>query len=206
MRYTLQAVLILAAVTGAMAVVGPGSHGEAHHYDQGHTGTPNFILDGLPNPPGGPDQRPFEMNSRTAQGLKIQIHANNASANWQNALASAQANWNAALQSTAGFDVYGTGYLPTVEVVSVSDSSVCGAGNHGCVAGWNPNTPSAQITMYDPAFSDQTHRVSDLMHEMGHVLYYGDEHYPGYGYDCVSIMAHCPSVVSQAQLYHGAPS
>jgi hypothetical protein len=45
--------------------------------------------------------------------------------------------------------------------------------------------------MYTPAFGDQTHRVSDLMHEMGHVLYTANEHYPTY--NCTSIMGHCPS-------------
>ncbi len=191
MRYRLQAGLILAAVISAMAVVGPGSEGEAHHYDQGHTGTIGFILNGLPL---GVDWTHIEMNSRTAQVLKIPIHANNASANWQNALATAQANWNSEMQATTGFDVYGSSFHVFIEVRSGSDVTQCGAGYHGCYQYNDQVAPTGVIYMYDPAFSDQTHRVSDLMHEMGHVLYYADEHYPTY--DCstsslTSIMGHC---------------
>lgn len=128
------------------------------------------------------------MNARTTSGQSIPIQAIVGDANWSNALATALNNWNSALYSIAGFNVYssGSGY---VDVDAASDQDCPNPQAHGCVLDWYPNTPSGRIFMYSPAFSDQTHRVSDLMHEMGHVLYHANEHYPND--NCSSIMGHC---------------
>lgn len=51
--------------------------------------------------------------------------------------------------------------------------------------------------MYTPAFANTSHRQSDVMHELGHVLYNAAEHYvaPNGGYNCSSIMGHCNNPV-----------
>jgi hypothetical protein len=164
---------------------------DAHHFDhvEGHAG---YLY--LPS---------YELNAKTTAATAIGIQTSLVG-NWASALSTSISNWNSELSSVAGFSVYGTGTNVTVN--AGSDVTQCGylPGTnppdpaHGCVTGWIPATPSATIYMYDPKFdsvppvpADQTHRVSDLMHEMGHVLYNAGEHYPAY--NCSSIMGHCPS-------------
>jgi len=83
----------------------------------------------------------------------------------------------------AGNDVMQCGYLDD------------GSPAHGCLLDpWVRDVPLATIYMYLNVFAngDSAHKQSDLMHEMGHVLYHAGEHY-GTTYNCQSIMGHCNS-------------
>lgn len=168
---------------------------EAHHYHHGHDG---FILNGAN---GGADLTHYELNNRTANGQLISIAAvAGTSQEWRDALDGAVWNWNVGIQGTTGFGAYSetTGGVTlqasydTRLCPNIQDEPLILA--HGCVLNWYPNTPSGLIYMQDFgdnfAPGDLNHRVSDAMHEMGHVLYYAGEHY-GTSWNCSSIMGHC---------------
>jgi len=186
-RATVVFLLIAAWAVGSSAT-------SAHHFDNGHS---EYLYPPVDN---------WELPGTIVNGQPIKIYKGFAPLYWLQHLNDAASSWNAALYPTTGFNVFSlplNGNGATVTVNAGDDSSQCGftggSPDHGCVFGdtWNGWIPEAIIYMYAPAFvgSDApTHRLSDLMHEMGHVLYHADEHYPDE--NCASIMGHCPSYTS----------
>lgn len=169
-------------------VIGTGT-ASAHHIDNGHAG---YLY---------PDVSQYELNARTSTGQGIQVQLGVYNSLWANAYTNAIANWNLGLSAAAGFNVYADVSSGGTITVTAGTSNLCpplsdGSVAHGCIIGstWIPDVPQAQIYMYSPAFTTLVHRTSDLMHEMGHVLYNAGEHYnlPGYGCSGTpSIMNHC---------------
>ena len=182
--HLLRVASFLTVVVG-LALVGRGGPGaEAHHYHHGHAG---FLLPGLES---------YELNNRTTTVQSIRIVALGGTAQqWQDALSSAVYRWNAGMQVTAGFAVY---MLTSGDITMQVSTSVeaCPPFQkqpwipaHGCVLDWNRNAPSARIYMQDfPGIfdGDSDHEISDVMHEMGHVLYYAGEHYNNPNWNCIS--------------------
>lgn len=176
----LQAILIFPAFLAVLLALVSPSPAEAHHYHHGHSG---YLF---------PDAATKEMNGQTATALPIRIWPNGAAPVWETILPYAAALWSDALDSTTGFDVYDHAPYTTVHVDSGTNLNECSTpADHGCVEDWIPSGPTARIYMVDTYFSDDTHRLADLMHEMGHVLYHANDHYPAY--NCTSIMGHCPT-------------
>lgn len=151
---------------------------EAHHSNNHHSG---YLY--------GPWSA-FELNGRTTLGNAVRIRQVTSNPDWSAALTTAVANWNSGAASTFGFNVFQEN--PTADVTLHADSSQqCSMNSHGCVKFWTPNLPTGEIHHLVSVFTaanTQEHRVSDLMHEMGHVLYHAGEHYPDY--NCTSIMGH----------------
>lgn len=175
MRSTLLSVIgvAFAAYLALSAPIGV----EGQHKDNGHSG---YLYSAS-----GVDQ--YEMNSRTtnAQSIPIQL-AGGVGIPSPTILSSAISNWNSGMFSATNFNVYssGSGYI----TVYVDSTSQCSPTAHGCVKDWNPTTPAANIRMVGSKMTTDNHRLSDLMHEMGHVLRNASDHYPTY--DCTSIMGH----------------
>jgi hypothetical protein len=160
----------------------------AHHYDDGSHGGYLF-----------PAAQAYEMNGTTVQGQSTQIQLQTFDSDWAGALSTSITNWNSGMSSTTGFNVYSSG---SANINVYADTSqVCDVGAHGCVKAWSPAVPSAEIHMETAYFTFQDHRVSDLMHEMGHVIFHAGEHYPTY--DCTSIMGHSAKEFSGAAGYCG---
>lgn len=141
----------------------------------------------------------MEMNSKTATGNSIAVYPGYLQVLFQAPLANALTAWNNALYSTTGFNVFLT-QTGAVTVSSGTDTNFCGylddgvTPAHGCpVSGFDYLLPAGGIYMYAPAFANNTHRQSDIMHELGHVLYNAAEHYKGanIAWNCTSIMGHC---------------
>jgi len=139
-----------------------------------------------------------EMNARTSQGLAISVYPGYLPISWQSPLQFAWGGWNSALAPTTGFNVF-VQQPGAVLVHAGNDPNVCGVLSGGGFAhacpfqDFNYQAPSGGIYGYTGAVSGVAHIQSDLMHELGHVLYNAAEHYTGAngGFNCSSIMGHC---------------
>lgn len=131
----------------------------------------------------------FEMNSRTTNALTIPTRlwgCVNPCSKWAYAYVGAINNWNGSISPLSGFNPFTDGTQAGYIDYEAVDTTKCDFGAHGCVRHWNPATPSGLISMYAKKFSDTPHRVSDSMHEFGHVLA-NPNHHTG----CISIMEEC---------------
>jgi hypothetical protein len=177
--------IILALLVLAVLLVEQPKRTDAHHFDHGHGGYLH-----LPE---------YELPGKIANGQPINIWVAFGSSLWQTQLVIAINEWNDGLLSTTGFNVfsYAQGDVSVNAGTDVNQCKYLPNTNppqpaHACVFPntWIPSTPTATIYMYETAIgTDPVHRRSDLLHEMGHVLFNAGEHYPGGG--CVSIMDHC---------------
>lgn len=180
------AVLLALVVTVVGLGVNPAT-GSAHHRDErDHAYLWPYAVEG-----GGQwigDQ--MEMNARTTSGQSIPLRFVSGDGLWLSAYAKAFSNWNTAMSPITGYYVFSnettTGYID----FTVGTSSICFTQTaHGCVRYWNPATPSGTISMNSTWFTLGSHRISDVMHELGHVLWNANEHYLTSN-NCLSIMGH----------------
>ncbi len=189
MRIAPKLLPLVVALVGLLLYSGAGSPATASHHDNDNDGSHQLLF--FEN---------SEMNARTAQGLAISVYPGFIPAQWPVPISNAVTAWNSALSPTTGFNVF-TFQSGAVMIAGANDRNVCGmapggGASHGCpLFDFNYQTPAGTIYMYTPAFAINTHRQSDVMHELGHVLYNAAEHYvaPNAGYNCSSIMGHCNS-------------
>lgn len=115
----------------------------------------------------------------------------------------ARTAWNTATNTAAGFNVFQDA-AGAVTLNAGADTGFCGflsdgvSPAHGCPdEDFDYSVPLGVLYFYAPAFSNNAHRQSDIMHEFGHILYNAAEHYTGVNsnFNCSSIMGHCNSAV-----------